>query len=86
MIMITRIVISKCSRAATGDNKGWDNYGYSTCTQGLQGPQKLSSLKSRFLYYSSKMVSKLNSMWQNRKEHPNRSTNNGYIVEKAKHP
>ncbi len=52
MIMITRIIISKCSRAAIGDNKGWDNYGYSTCTQGSQGPQNLSSLKSCFLFYN----------------------------------
>ena len=32
------------------------------------------------------MASLSNSMWQNRKECPNRSTNNGDMTEKAKRP
>ncbi len=30
------------------------------------------------------MASLSNSRWQNHKEHPNRSINNGYIIERAK--
>ena len=31
----------------------------------------------------SEMDSSSNSRWQNRKERPNRSTNNGYMAERA---
>ncbi len=59
--------------------------------QGPQGPQKLSSLKSLkiqipppAILQPSKMTFLSNSRWQNRKERPHRSKNNGDMVEKAK--
>ena len=60
--------------------------------QGSKGPQKLSSLKSlkihRYWIFDSRNHQKWlpcqNFWWQIRKERQNRSTNNGYIIEKAK--
>ena len=66
--------------------------------QGIQGPLKLSALKSykilspplppkkpprKCAMKQSEMAFLSNSRWQNRKERPNRSTNNGYIAEAA---
>ena len=45
------------------------------------GPQKLTFS----LLQPSEMALLSNSRWQNRKERPNRSTNNGDIGENAKH-
>ena len=63
--------------------------------QGPQGPQKLSSLKSlniqihppimgNSLLKPPEMTSLSNYRWPNRKEHSNRSTNNGDMVDNAK--
>ncbi len=58
-----------------------------TSKHGPQRPQKLSSHRTQIFSFPqpSEMVLLSNSRSQNRKERPNRSTNNGDMVEKAKY-